>query len=135
MKNPNMEIPVFGNGDVDSPEKALEMKQKYNVDGVMIGRASVGNPWLFRNVKHFLNTGEILPEPDINEKIDVCLKHLEYSIKWKGEKRSLIETRKHYSNYLKGIKYIKPYRIRLLTAPELDEVYEILEEIRNDFKS
>ena len=134
MKNPNMEIPVFGNGDVDSPEKALEMKQKYNVDGIMIGRASVGNPWMFRDVKHFLNTGEILPEPDINEKIDVCLKHLKYSIKWKGEKLSIIETRKHYSSYLKSIPNIKPYRIKLLTAPEISEVYEILEEIREKFQ-
>ncbi|MCF8297172.1 MAG: tRNA dihydrouridine synthase DusB [Saprospiraceae bacterium] len=133
MKNPRMKIPVFGNGDVDSPEKALEMKQKYKVDGIMIGRAAMGNPWLFRKVKHFLNTGEILPEPDINEKVDVCLKHLEYSIKWKGEKLSITETRKHYSSYLKGIPNIKPYRIKLLTAPELSEVYEILEEIRRNF--
>lgn len=133
MENPYMKIPVFGNGDVDSPEKAMEMKQKYHVDGIMIGRAAIGNPWLFKKVKHFLNTGEILPEPDINEKVDICIKHLKYSIKWKGERLSITETRKHYASYLKGIDNIKPYRIRLLTTPELSEVYEILEEIRENF--
>ena len=101
--NQRMKIPVFGNGDINSPEKALQYKNKYGVDGLMIGRASIGNPWFFNQVKHYLNAGDHLPEPSLKEKIDTVKEHLDFSIRWKGEKLGILEMRRHYANYFKGI--------------------------------
>ena len=114
--NPRMKIPVFGNGDIDSPEKAVEYKEKYGVDGLMIGRASIGYPWFFNEVKHFYKTGEHLPKPTLQERVDVTRRHLDMSIKWKGEKLALVEMKRHYTNYFKGIPHFKPYRTKLVTT-------------------
>ena len=114
--NPRMKIPVFGNGDVNSPEKAVEMRDKFGLDGAMIGRASIGNPWFFNQVKHFFKTGEHLPQPTINERINMAEAHLKMSIKWKGEKLCVLETRRHYSNYFKGIPDFKKYRTIMVTS-------------------
>ena len=116
--NPRMHIPVFGNGDVNSPEKAKLMRDEYGLDGAMIGRASIGNPWFFNQVKEFFKTGRHLKKPSILERIKVARRHLEMSIKWKGERLGILETRRHYSNYFKGIQDFKPYRTCLLyTSP------------------
>ncbi|GCD77460.1 tRNA-dihydrouridine synthase [Thermaurantimonas aggregans] len=129
-ENPRIHIPVFGNGDIDSPQKALEYKNRYGVDGIMIGRAAIGYPFIFREVKHYIATGELLPQPTIEERVDACLQHLEFSLSWKGPKLGLIEMRSHYSNYFKGIPNFKPLKVRLLTSNSQDEVLEILNEIR-----
>lgn len=130
VKNhPRIHIPIFGNGDVDSPQKALEMKQRYGVDGVMIGRASIGYPWIFREIKQFLLDGTLLEGPTLEERVAVCRKHLEASLKWKGDRTGLFEMRRHYSNYFKGMAHFKPYRMRLISAMQPAEVFEILEEI------
>ena len=128
--NPRITIPVFGNGDVDSPEKALEMKNRYGVDGVMIGRASIGNPWIFREIKYFLATGEALPGPTVEERTDACLTHLGKSIEWKGERTGIYEMRRHYSNYFKGFDHFKDFRMKLVTSVSLDEIKATLEEVR-----
>ncbi len=128
--NPRMTIPVFGNGDVDSPQKAAEMQQKYGVDGIMIGRAAIGYPWIFNEIKHYFATGEILAPPPIDVRIAVFRKHLDFSIKWKGLKLGLIEMRRHYSNYFKGIPHVKPFRTRLVTCDSYDGVLSIIEELR-----
>lgn len=127
--NPRMHIPIFGNGDVDSPQKAMEMKQRYGVDGVMIGRASIGYPWIFREIKQFIFDGTLMEGPTLEERVAVCRKHLEASLKWKGERTGLFEMRRHYSNYFKGMAHFKPYRMRLVSAMNPSEVFEILEEI------
>ncbi len=128
--NARMTIPVFGNGDVDSPKKAAEMRQKYGVDGIMIGRAAIGYPWIFNEIKHYFATGEMLAPPAIDERIAVFRKHLNFSIKWKGLKLGLIEMRRHYSNYFKGIPHVKPFRNRLVTSDSYDGVLSIIEELR-----
>ena len=128
--NPRIQIPVFGNGDVNSPEKAKEMRDNYGVDGIMIGRASIGYPWIFNEVKHYLATGEYLAPPTIDQRVDTCLKHFEFSLKWKGEKLGNVEMRRHYSNYFKGFHGFKPFRMRLVTTNENSEIFETLEEIR-----
>ncbi len=128
--NPRMKIPVFGNGDVDSPQKALEMKNRYGVDGVMIGRASIGYPWIFREVKHFLKTGELMTVPTIEERIKACFTHLEKSVEWKGPVGGILEMRRHYANYFKGLDHFKEYRLRLVTADGFDDVNALLEEIK-----
>ena len=112
--NPRMHIPVFGNGDVDTPEKVLEVKQKYGVDGVMLGRASIGYPWIFNEIKHFLKTGKHLKKPTIKDRVNVCTQHLEHSIEWKGEVLGIAEMKRHYSNYFKGIPHFKDYRLSLI---------------------
>jgi tRNA-dihydrouridine synthase B len=127
--NPRLKIPVFGNGDIDSPEKAKEYKEKYNVDGMMIGRASIGYPWVFNEIKHFLDTGEKLAGPDLEERINVTKKHLDFSVKWKGEKQGILEMRRHYTNYFRGMPNFKPYRTRMVTADTYEEVSAILEEV------
>ena len=127
--NPRIKIPVFGNGDVESPEKALEMKKKYNVDGIMIGRASIGYPWIFNEIKHFMKTGEKLPEPTLKDRLDVCYKHLQKSIEWKGEKQGILEMRRHYTNYFRSLPNIKSYRLKLVTAASFEDVKGILKEI------
>ena len=124
--NPRMHIPIFGNGDVDSPEKALEYKNKYGVDGVMIGRAAIGYPWFFREVKHFFATGEHLAPPTFEERLDLIKQHLHASIKWKGPKLGIFEMRRHYANYLKGIPNIKPLRTQLVTLSSAEEIEEAL---------
>ena len=129
--NPRMTIPVFGNGDINPPQKAVEYKNRYGVDGVMIGRASIGNPWFFNQVKHFIKTGEELPLPTINERVDVVRKHLEMSLEWKGEHEGIVEMRRHYANYFKGIRDFKPLRMKLVTTMETQEIFDTLDEIKN----
>jgi tRNA-dihydrouridine synthase B len=132
-ENSRMHIPVFGNGDIDSPEKAVEYKNRYGVDGVMIGRAAIGAPWFFNEVKHFIKTGEHLPAPTIADRIDVTRKHLDFSIRWKGNKLGIFEMRRHYTNYFKGIPDFKPFRMKLVEAPNYEEVNAILHEVENHF--
>lgn len=124
--NPRMKIPVFGNGDIDSPEKALEYKNKYGVDGIMIGRASIGYPWVFNEIKHFMNTGTHMAPPSIAERVQAAIDHLQMSVNWKGEALGIAEMKRHYSNYFKGISHIKEYRMKLVTSFELNEIMEIL---------
>ena len=128
--NPRINIPVFGNGDVDSPEKAVEMKNRYGIDGVMIGRASIGYPWVFNEIKHYMNTGEKLAPPSFEERLEACMIHFDKSIEWKGERLGIVEMRRHYANYFKGIPHFKPYRTRLVTADEEHLVREIFEELK-----
>ncbi|MEY3432693.1 MAG: tRNA dihydrouridine synthase DusB [Bacteroidota bacterium] len=127
--NPRMHIPIFGNGDIDSPEKALEYKNRYGVDGIMIGRAAIGYPWFFREVKHFVATSEHLNPPSLEERVEVILQHLKASIAWKGEKLGIFEMRRHYANYLKGIPHIKTLRNKLVTLASLEEIEEALQTI------
>jgi nifR3 family TIM-barrel protein len=136
--NPRMKIPVIGNGDVDSPEKARQMFDKYGVDGVMIGRASVGRPWIFRDSRHYLDTGELLPEPTVSEKVDLALLHLEKSLEYKDGNRAIFEMRRHFSNYFKGLPHFRETRLKLLTTLDVTEIKLILGEIRGrwgDFRS
>lgn len=133
-ENARIQIPIFGNGDIDSPQKALEYKNRYGVDGIMIGRAAIGYPWIFNEIKHYMKTGEILPAPDMKERIAVTRKHVDFSVKWKGEKLGILEMRRHYTNYFKGIPNFKPYRTRLVDADSHQVVNEILEEIADVFE-
>lgn len=126
--HPRITIPIFGNGDVDSPQKALEYKNKYGVDGIMIGRAAIGYPWFFREVKHYFATGETLPPPTIEERIDVIRQHLRASVAWKGPRIGIFEMRRHYANYLKGIINIKPLRSKLVMLNTMEEIEEALDE-------
>ena len=128
--NPRMKIPVIGNGDIDGPEKAGKMFDRYGVDGIMIGRASVGRPWIFRDIKHYLKTGEILPEPTVNEKVDIALLHLEKSLQHKTGMRAIFEMRRHLSNYFKGLPHFRETRLKLLTTTEPEEITLLLEAIR-----
>jgi tRNA-dihydrouridine synthase B len=128
--NPRIKIPVIGNGDIDSPVKAKEMFDKFGVDGIMIGRATVGRPWIFRDIRHFLDNGEILPEPTVNEKVEIALFHLEKSLEHKQGKRAILEMRRHLSNYFKGLPHFRDTRLKLLTTLEADEIRFILEGIR-----
>ena len=129
--NQRMFIPVFGNGDVNSPERARVMRDEYGLDGAMIGRASIGNPWFFKEVKQYLKNGETLDPPTIDERIITAKRHLEMSIKWKGERLGLLETRRHYSNYFKGIPDFKPYRTRLVTSDTLEEIMDVFLDLEN----
>lgn len=131
--NPRMHIPVFGNGDVDSPEKALHMKNTYGVDGIMIGRASIGYPWVFNEIKHFFETGEKLDGPTIQERVEAARQHFEMAIEWKGETLGIKETRRHYTNYFKGIKDFKPYRMKLVTSESVEEIRDTLDKIPDLF--
>ena len=128
--NPRMKIPIVGNGDIDGPVKAKEMFDKYGVDGIMIGRATVGRPWIFRDIRHYLNTGELLPEPSVNEKADLALLHLDKSLEYKEGKRAIFEMRRHLSNYFKGLPHFKETRLKLLTTADVNEIKKIIEEIR-----
>lgn len=129
-ENSRIKIPIFGNGDVDSPVKALEMKNRYGVDGVMIGRASIGYPWIFREIKYFLKHGSFLQPPTIEERIAICRIHLEKSIEWKGPIGGVLEMRRHYSNYFKGLDHFKESRLKLVTAATFEEINMLLEEIK-----
>ena len=124
--NPRMHIPIFGNGDVDSPEKAVAMKERYGVDGVMVGRATIGHPWFFREVKHFIQTGQHLPPPTLAERVEAARRHLEMSLEWKGDHAGIVEMRRHYGNYFKGLPRFKEYKKVLLTSYEKDEVFSTL---------
>jgi nifR3 family TIM-barrel protein len=126
--HPRINIPIFGNGDIDTPQKALEYKNKYGVDGIMIGRAAIGYPWFFREVKHYFATGETLPPPTIEERIDVIRQHLRASVAWKGPRIGIFEMRRHYANYLKGIINIKPLRSKLVMLNTMEEIEETLDE-------
>ncbi|MEC8841592.1 MAG: tRNA dihydrouridine synthase DusB [Candidatus Poribacteria bacterium] len=129
--NPRMIIPVFGNGDIDSPQKADEMRRKYGVDGIMIGRASIGYPWIFNEIKDYLSTGKLRPPPSVEERIQVLMRHLDFSIRWKGARLGILEMRRHYKNYFKGIPHMKEFRIRLQTCNYLEGIHQIIEEIKN----
>jgi tRNA-dihydrouridine synthase B len=132
--NPRIQIPIFGNGDINSPEKALLYKNRYGVDGVMIGRAAIGYPWIFNEIKHFLQTGTHLPPPTIEQRVEVCRKHLHKSYTWKGPRIGIFEMRRHYANYLKGMPNIKEYRSKLVTLEQLEEIDAVLDDILNNFK-
>jgi len=127
--NPRVHIPIFGNGDINSPQKALEYKNKYGVDGIMIGRASIGNPWIFREVKAFLEDGTIVDPPTIGERVDAAKEHLQRSIEWKGERLGVVEMRRHYTNYFRGYRDIKPIRAKLVTEYDPKILHEILDHI------
>ena len=128
--NPRINIPIFGNGDIDSPQKALEYKNRYGVDGLMIGRAAIGYPWIFNEIKHYFATGEMPPLPTIEDRIAVCKKHLQKSVEWKGLVCGINEMRRHYANYLKGYPGIKDFRNRLVTIREPQEVEAVLDEVQ-----
>ncbi len=127
--NPRINIPIFGNGDIDSPQKAKLYKERFGVDGIMIGRAAIGYPWIFREIKHFVQTGEELAPPTLEERIEVCKKHLIKSVEWKGPKVGIFEMRRHYANYLRGLPNIKEFRGRLVTLMLQEEVIEVLDEL------
>jgi nifR3 family TIM-barrel protein len=127
--NPRIKIPIFGNGDIDSPEKALEYKNTYGVDGIMIGRAAIGYPWIFNEIKHFIRTGEHLPRPTMANRVEVCRTHLKKSVEWKGEKLGILEMRNHYANYFKGIPHFKETRTKLVMTPTFNEISDVLDEI------
>ena len=131
--NPRIHIPIFGNGDIDSPQKALEYKNRYGVDGIMIGRAAIGYPWIFREIKHFLATGEILAVPTIAERLDAIRKHLYRAIQWKGEKLGILEMRMHYASYLKGLSHVKEFRTRLVTTDSVSEIEQIFADIEERY--
>ena len=132
-RNPRIKIPIFGNGDIDSIEKAAAWRMEYEVDGIMIGRACIGYPWIFREIKHFFNTGERLAEPTIRERVETCRIHLQKSIEWKGPKTGIFEMRRHYANYFKGIPHFKEYRMKLVKLDQLSDIEEVLSEIESNF--
>ena len=131
--NQRIHIPIFGNGDIDSPEKALAMKNTYGVDGIMIGRAAIGYPWIFREIKHFMKTGEHLAAPDANERVNAASEHLQRSIEWKGNKLGILEMRRHYASYFKGFENIKELRQKLVSSENILELFELLEIIRDKY--
>ncbi|WP_460891304.1 tRNA dihydrouridine synthase DusB [Rufibacter soli] len=128
-ENPRIQIPIFGNGDIDTPQKALEYKEQYGVDGIMIGRASIGYPWIFREIKHYRETGELLAPPTLQERIDMCKMHFDKSLEWKGPRLGIFEMRRHYANYFRGLPNVKTYRTRLVQTEDPEEIYAILDEI------
>lgn len=132
-KNPRIKIPIFGNGDVDSPVKAANWRLEYEVDGIMIGRAAIGYPWIFREVKHFFKTGQFLEGPTIDERVDICHTHLIKSVEWKGPKTGIFEMRRHYANYFKGIPNFKEYRMKLVGLDNMAAIEDVLNDIRNKF--
>jgi tRNA-dihydrouridine synthase B len=133
--NPRMHIPIFGNGDIDTPEKAWEFKNRYGVDGVMIGRASIGNPWVFREIKHFVKTGQALAGPTLMERLEACKTHFIKSLEWKGPIVGMVEMRRHYANYFKGIPHFKEFRMRLVSSMDVLEIEEIFNELELLFNS
>jgi nifR3 family TIM-barrel protein len=134
-RNPRITIPIFGNGDVDSVEKAANWRMEYEIDGIMIGRAAIGYPWIFREIKHFFKTGEHLAGPNLSERVDVCRTHLEKSIAWKGAKTGIFEMRRHYANYFKGIPDFKLYRMKLVSLENIEDINSVLDEIEEQFET
>lgn len=132
--NPRMHIPIFGNGDIDSPEKAVEYKNRYGVDGIMIGRATIGNPWFFRQVRNYIQHGTHIAPISVQERVATTKTHLSKSMEWKGERLGILEMRRHYSNYLKGFPDIKPYRQALVTTLDPQRIFELLDEIEVQYK-
>ena len=132
--NQRMRIPVFGNGDVDTPEKAMMMRDEFGLDGAMIGRASIGNPWFFGQVKHYFKTKEHLPPPTIKDRVEMARRHLQMAIDWKGDKLGVFETRRHYTNYFKGIPYFKEYRLQMVTLDNASEVFEVFDRVASNFQ-
>src|ERR1044071_3765166 len=128
--NPRIHIPIFGNGDIDSPQKALDYRNRYGIDGIMIGRAAIGYPWIFREIKHYLKTGRLLPPPTLEHRITVSKNHLRGSVEWKGPIVGINEMRRHYSNYLKGLPGIKEFRNRLVVLKTIEEIEEVLDEVQ-----
>lgn len=131
--NQRMHIPVFGNGDVDTPEAAVKMRDEYGLDGAMIGRASIGNPWFFKEVKHYFKTGAHLDPPTMEERVEAARRHLQMAIDWKGEKLGVFETRRHYTNYFKGIPHFKEYRMKMVTSDESADVFAAFDEVLEKF--
>jgi len=131
--NARMHIPVFGNGDITSPERAMEMRDEYGLDGAMIGRASIGNPWFFKQVKHFFNTGEHLDPISLEERVEAARRHLQMAIDWKGEILGVFETRRHYTNYFKGIPHFKEYRMKMVTSDHSQDVFAAFDEVLEKF--
>jgi nifR3 family TIM-barrel protein len=131
--NQRMHIPVFGNGDVDTPEAAVKMRDEFGLDGAMIGRASIGYPWFFKEVKHFFETGEHLAPPTMQERVDAARRHLQMAIDWKGEKLGVFETRRHYTNYFKGIPHFKEYRMKMVTSDDAADVFAAFDEVQEKF--
>lgn len=127
--NPRIHIPIFGNGDIDSPEKALEYRNKYGIDGIMIGRAAIGYPWIFNEIKHYFATGELLPSPTIADRVEAAKNHLLWSVEWKGERQGVVEMRRHYANYFKGIPNFKEHRHKLVTLDASQEVVKALDNV------
>lgn len=127
--NPRIHIPIFGNGDIDNPQKALEYRNKYGVDGIMIGRAAIGYPWIFREIKHYFATGELLAPPTIADRVAAARNHLIWSVEWKGERQGVLEMRRHYANYFKGLPNFKEHRQRLVTLDSAAEIVTALEEV------
>lgn len=135
VKNmPDIKIPIFGNGDIDSPEKALEYRNRYGVDGIMIGRAAIGYPWIFNEIKHYFKTGEKLPAPTVAQRVLACKKHFEFSLQWKGDKLGIFEMRRHYTNYFRGLPDFKPFRMQLVESPTPNEVRDILDQVALYYK-
>jgi nifR3 family TIM-barrel protein len=132
--NSRITMPIFGNGDIDSPEKALEYKNKYGLDGIMIGRAAIGYPWIFNEIKHFFETGTYLPKPTMAHRIEAARNHLTWSMDWKGERLGIVEMRRHYTNYFKGVQSFKEYKQRLVTLDYADELYALLNEIEQVYE-
>ncbi|MEM6773135.1 MAG: tRNA-dihydrouridine synthase, partial [Bacteroidota bacterium] len=132
--NPRISIPIFGNGDIDTPQKAEAYRNRYGVDGIMIGRAAIGNPWIFREIKHYFATGEILPPPSIDERVDAARDHLKRSIDWKGAKLGILEMRRHYTNYFRGLRGVKEYRKTLVSEYEPELLFNVLEEMREVYR-
>jgi tRNA-dihydrouridine synthase B len=132
-ENPRIQIPIFGNGDIESPQKALEYKNRYGVDGVMIGRAAIGYPWIFNEIKHYLKHGECPAPPDIAERVRATQQHLDFSMRWKGDRLGIFEMRRHYTNYFKALPEFKQYRMRLVLANTYEEVVEVLTEITEKY--
>ncbi len=132
--NPRMHIPVFGNGDVDSPEKAKLMRDEFELDGAMIGRAAIGYPWVFNEIKHYFKTGTHLTPPTIQERVEAAKKHLTWAVEWKSERMGIVETRRHYTNYFKGIPHFKEYKNKLVTTDDLEALYETLNTITQQFQ-
>lgn len=129
-ENPRITIPVFGNGDVDSPQKAKLWKDRYGVDGIMIGRGAIGNPWIFNQIKHFMATGNLLSAPGVEQRVETCIHHLDFSIRWKGPVVGILEMRRHYTNYFKGLSHFKNIRMELVTSNSYDHILQILQRVK-----
>lgn len=132
--NPRIKIPIFGNGDIDSPQKALEYKEKFGLDGMMIGRAAIGYPWIFDEIKHYFQTGEFLPPPTMQDRLEAAKNHLIWSMEWKGERLGIVEMRRHYTNYFKGIHGFKPHRLKLVTTDDVTELLHLFDQIAAEYK-